>query len=1622
MKTNLTLTIVLFIFLTAQAVNIDYNPNHFSIQGSFEILKLETKQFKSQSFVSLEVADCINAPYQDFIIPFYTETVVLPSSGNFKLEHISYDYEEIQLEAKLPSAESEKQATNPENIWIPQQIVSVGKPMIMRGERFVQISCAAVQYNPYQNKIRLIKNLDVTLNIDHSDSRNPLSKQRNSNLFSKITKDIVGSERLETDGCGNYLFIVPQAYETTLVPLLRWKEKLGNKTKIEFMENIGSTEEDLKFYLQSAYDNWQVPPEYVVLVGDADGSISIPTFFVPGGPYSPWDCTDHTYTLLDGDDYFPDIMIGRLSVRELTDLQTIISKIIKYESDPYLGSNWFKSALMMAYINVQSGIYSHRETVLSCGDKLLNFEYAKIDTFIHPFQDNQSQVMSLINSGQSFVNFRGCGDMQQWKPWNGDFTFLNIYNIPSLNNGEMMPMVTSMTCGTGNFASNNYPSCLGEVWLSTGNPGNLKGAIGFIGPSERDTQTEWNNCNDLGIYQGITEENLFRCGEMLLRGKMELFYNYPNNHEYLINNSDHFYFYVYNLLGDPGLQVWTDFPKTLDLAVEEYSFGMNQLLANVTNTENDLEKFIVSITSSDSLIATGYSDASGEVSIPVILQVGNYQVTASKYGYIPETVDLVVGNSDLLGIQNISFLNNAVSGIPLNISFDVHNFSNSLAQNIEMEIISQDEQLAVISSTPSISDLQPGSFSHCTSSVQIAETWNNAVTFDLIVVINSNFGENISLLPVQIISPEMALANFEVQNANNCLQQNEENIVNISLLNCGNCCSSYLITTLSCLNDKASITVNNSHFNPIYINEIGSGSQSFTIIPNNVMSGETARFLLEIEQNSEIVQSLIFEIPIGIIGQASPTFCDYGYYALESQDVGYFDPPQYDWFEIDPDLGGPGSILFADHTISDGFIGTIDLPFEFNYFGNYYSTISICSAGYLCLGETDRIFYRNRNIPSGIGPAAMIAPFWDSLIDGEIYTFYDEENQRFVIEWSDWGSVFDPDQKNTFEVFLIEAEEGRSVNSDIVFQYKEVYNIDSNGNYATIGIENETQTSGLLLTFAGIDNITSHPIENETTIKFALKDDLFFPTCSCETTEISVSASKDTTITQSIFLQYDSDQNDALEFTLSFSHFRSGNDQSREFNRSLENDQILQLSGSYTPVEPINLPFYLMHNSPDGEPIQGVSLDFPDGCSVNFAEDIVDLPWNGETGNGAEISWGFNTGTNINPATVIPFVVNITVAENMPPPLNIDWYIEGDGSGTDPHFASGTISVPLTADDLFWVTYPNGGETILPGIQDTIRWDHFGAADSVKIQLSRDDANNWEMITSEAPNLEYFPYVFDGPLSDQCRIRLCSAENEAFNDISDSLFQIASLNISYPNNSTIMSYANTDSIVWHDIAGMESVKIEITSNNGETWSILEDNVQNTGIYYFTVPGPPSNFYRFRLSNEEFNVENISEIFKIVDSPIDWLTTNIYQGSIPAGENEEIDFSISTADLEFGIYQANILIETELGQLLFIPVSLGYYEDIPPVSKVKLYQNHPNPFNPFTKIEYNLTTESKVKLSVFNVRGQLVKTIVNDIKPAGLNYEYWDGTDKFERPVSSGIYYYLLKAGSKTKAKKMILVK
>jgi hypothetical protein len=88
----------------------------------------------------------------------------------------------------------------------------------------------------------------------------------------------------------------------------------------------------------------------------------------------------------------------------------------------------------------------------------------------------------------------------------------------------------------------------------------------------------------------------------------------------------------------------------------------------------------------------------------------------------------------------------------------------------------------------------------------------------------------------------------------------------------------------------------------------------------------------------------------------------------------------------------------------------------------------------------------------------------------------------------------------------------------------------------------------------------------------------------------------------------------------------------------------------------------------------------------------------------------------------------------------------------------------------------------------------------------------------------------------------------------------------------------------------------------------------------------------------------------------------------------------------------------------------------------LYQNYPNPFNPVTSLRYNLPEDGLVNITIYNMMGRKVKTLVNSSQTAGYKSIRWNATNNRNEPVSTGLYLYTIQAGKFRQTRKMVLLK
>ena len=165
---------------------------------------------------------------------------------------------------------------------------------------------------------------------------------------------------------------------------------------------------------------------------------------------------------------------------------------------------------------------------------------------------------------------------------------------------------------------------------------------------------------------------------------------------------------------------------------------------------------------------------------------------------------------------------------------------------------------------------------------------------------------------------------------------------------------------------------------------------------------------------------------------------------------------------------------------------------------------------------------------------------------------------------------------------------------------------------------------------------------------------------------------------------------------------------------------------------------------------------------------------------------------------------------------------------------------------------------------------------------------------------------------------------------------------------------------------------------------------------------------------------------MLEYPLRWINLDTSSGTLAVGESREITVNFDTGDIDEGIHEADVVISSDSWDTKTIRIMLNVTvtdedENIP-IENTALTGNYPNPFNPSTVISYKLAEEREVELTIYNIKGQAVKTLEHKVCPAGEYHVTWDGKTDSGLSAGSGDYFYKLKAGTYTHTKKMILMK
>lgn len=983
--------------------------------------------------------------------------------------------------------------------FFPENLAQAAEPAIMRDLRLVQITLSPVQYNPVRRQLRVYRDLSVRVDPT-AEGANPKTSRRPflSEAFLPLYKSLVSNfdevfSSAETQR-GGYLIIAKQMFVDSLKTLALWKHRKGYTVRVVPTTEIapGGSPSTTQIYnfLRNAYTTWEIPPEYVMIVGDKDntGQTGIPDY-----PYSSY-TSDHQYSTVEGTDYLPDMAVVRFSVDNMSQFRVALAKLMAYETQPYMTdtSYWLRG------LSVAGNVYAvtPRITVLWVRQLLLENGFTQVDTsFRWASGESDPRISTFLNAGVSMVSYRGWAGSSGW--YSPDYSNTNLN---ALTNNNKLGVMASIVCGTGDFGD----ECFGETWIRMGaSPTSFKGGPAFMGSTDHNTHTRWNNPIMVGYYWSIFKENNDHFGIAALRGKLQQYNTFPrfNGDGGTIEQ----YFNTYNMLGDPELEVRTQIPILISIThPATLPLGVNHIEINVTDTlDNPISNAYVTLNKgyspTEEVFEIGRTDSSGDVSLSFSASIPDTMfVTVSGRNLYPYRGNLMIVQADLavgydsltIDDDNSGYSSGNDDGLvnpneTIELGITLKNFgSETTARGITAVLESLDPELVTVhDASRNYGDLAPGQLGEPENPFVVSIS-KLAIDGDLarvkLSVTDNSEDSWYSVIELPVRSPKFIVTGVTFTDNNNRLDPGDSLSMTLTLKNQGTEATDAVIARLVTFDDYTTIIDGNGEFGHIGIDSASNNAADPMILrlDSGAFDGRVINLMLETTSSTGAVSSVPFTVNVGSITTTDPVGPDaYGYYMYDNTDTSYACRPAYEWIEINPNSGGEGTRLIYGSNTDDKSV-LITMPFDFIYYGQSYNYMIVSTNGFTAFDSSrfdmaGNFWYNffNWPIPDPGNAQGQISPFWDDLrFTGSnygVYTWHDLINQRFVIEWSHLTNV-NGGQVETFEMIIMDPSFHSTVTGDVEFYflYNTIYNNgDSEENYASVGFESPSETMGLEYTY-----------------------------------------------------------------------------------------------------------------------------------------------------------------------------------------------------------------------------------------------------------------------------------------------------------------------------------------------------------------------------------------------------------------------------------------------------------------------------------------------------------------------------------------------------------------------------
>ncbi|MBN1880448.1 hypothetical protein JW823_10090, partial [bacterium] len=355
-----------------------------------------------------------------------------------------------------------------ENDYYPADVAAITEDACLRDFRFVTVTITPVQFNPVTGEVRIVTQMELEI---LSDSGSDIGCRAVFPAFQPLyRKNLSNFELLNMEqrtDAEPMLIICHDAFISEMSSYIEWKTKRGIDVTIVSSTETGTSATAIQSYIQNIWATWNPQPVYILLVGDA------PQLEPLTGIGSC--ASDSMFTLLEGEDLYPDVFISRISALSVSELNSQIDKILTYELTPPQ-TDWLNRFAGLA--SSEGSDPSDEEYSQEIEARFLAHNTdAVADRIYQSMGHGADEISAAVNDGRFWLSYIGHGSGTSWSAPN----FTNS-DVDALTNVDLNPFIMDVSCSNGSFTGSS--DCFAERWMK--NDG--KGAVSMFSAS---TSCSW---------------------------------------------------------------------------------------------------------------------------------------------------------------------------------------------------------------------------------------------------------------------------------------------------------------------------------------------------------------------------------------------------------------------------------------------------------------------------------------------------------------------------------------------------------------------------------------------------------------------------------------------------------------------------------------------------------------------------------------------------------------------------------------------------------------------------------------------------------------------------------------------------------------------------------------------------------------------------------------------------------------------------------------------------------------------------------------------------------------------------------------------------------------------------